>query len=348
MKRLYDISWKIDEPTYRENPALSQSQLTKYLREGFNNLNKLSEKSESPSLTFGSAVDAIITGSMKEFSDRFIVSDLKVDDDTAKLVKIIYNFYKDTEFRNLPVTAVSQILKENGFWPADKWTDEKRFEGFIKKDNVKEYFDLLKQSQDKTVINQETYQDVINCVDALRQSPQTCFYFQPNNDFEPDYYREYQLKFKSEFNGVKYRGMLDLVFVNHVTKTIYPIDLKTSSHTEWDFFKSFLEWGYQIQARLYWRLLQNAIQKDDFYKDYTLANYRFIVINKKTLTPLVWEFPDTKKTGTLYYGKNKQIELRDPFDVGKELNYYLTTNPIVPNGIDILGENNLISWLNTI
>ena len=348
MKKLYDLSWQIDEPTYRNDAALSQSLITRYLREGFNNLNKISEKQESQSLTFGSAVDAIVTGNMEEFSKRFIVSDFSIDDDTAKLVKIIYNFYKDTAFENLPVSAVSQILKENGFWPADKWSDEKRFEGFTKKLNVREYFYFLKQSENKTILNQDTYQDVLNCVSALKENPQTSFYFQPNNEFQPDYYREYQLKFKSEFNGIMYRGMLDLVFVNHMTKTIYPIDLKTSSHTEWDFFKSFIEWGYQIQARLYWRLLKKAIENDTFYKDYTLANYRFIVINKKTLTPLVWEFPDTQKVGTLYYGKNKQIEMRDPFDVGKELTYYLTSNPIVPNGIDLLGENNLITWLNTI
>ena len=45
--------------------------------------------------------------------------------------------------------------------------------------------------------------------------------------------------------------MPDLLIVNHENKTILPIDLKTSSHEEWDFPKSFVQWNYQIQARLY-------------------------------------------------------------------------------------------------
>ena len=56
-KSLKDISWNVTEAEYRADSALSQSTLTRYEREGFNNLSKLFDKIESPSLTFGSAVD---------------------------------------------------------------------------------------------------------------------------------------------------------------------------------------------------------------------------------------------------------------------------------------------------
>lgn len=74
-KSLYDISWKVDEPTYRADPALSYSTLSKYEETGFNNLNNLFEKVETPSLTFGSAVDSIITGCREEFEERFMVAE---------------------------------------------------------------------------------------------------------------------------------------------------------------------------------------------------------------------------------------------------------------------------------
>ena len=61
-KSLYDISWKVDEPTYRADPALSYSTLARYEREGFNNLDKLFDRIETPSLVFGSCVDTLITG----------------------------------------------------------------------------------------------------------------------------------------------------------------------------------------------------------------------------------------------------------------------------------------------
>ena len=59
-KSLYDISWKVSEPVYRADPALSYSTLSRYEREGFNNLDKLFDRLETPSLTFGSCVDTLI------------------------------------------------------------------------------------------------------------------------------------------------------------------------------------------------------------------------------------------------------------------------------------------------
>ena len=84
------------------------------------------------------------------------------------------------------------------------------------------------------------------------------------------------------------------------------------------------------------------MDKDSYYKKFTLLDYRFIVANRKSLLPLVWVFPDTQKEGTLYYGKNKQIVLRDPVEIGEELNYYLSFRPSVPKGIEICRENDII------
>ena len=138
-----------------------------------------------------------------------------------------------------------------------------------------------------------------------------------------------------------------LLLVDHEKKIVYPIDLKTSSHTEWDFFESFIQWRYDIQARLYWRIIRWNMDQDPLYKDYQLADYTFIVVNKKTLTPLRWKFEDTQTAGTLIYGKNKQIELNDPFEIGKELSNYLSSRPEVPTGIEMTENNSITKWLNT-
>ena len=140
--------------------------------------------------------------------------------------------------------------------------------------------------------------------------------------------------------------MSDLLLVNYEKKIIYPVDLKTSSHTEWDFFESFVQWMYHIQSRLYWRIIRDNMNRDEFFKDFELADYTFVVVNKNTLTPLKWEFKDTKKYGPLIYGKNKQIEFIDPFELGKELSYYLKYTPKVPRGINIESNNDIIQWLN--
>lgn len=128
-----------------------------------------------------------------------------------------------------------------------------------------------------------------------------------------------------------------LICVDYDKKKIYPIDLKTSSHAEWDFQESFTQWQYMIQSRLYWRIIRANMLKDDYFKDFTLEDYRFIVVNKNTLTPLVWEFPLTQSKGTLIDEKGNIF--RDPFEIGKELRGYLDCRPPVPNGINKDGVN---------
>lgn len=92
-----------------------------------------------------------------------------------------------------------------------------------------------------------------------------------------------------------------------------------------------------IQARLYWKLLRANMDKDDYFKDFTLKNYRFIIVNPRTLTPLVWEFPLTKHIGTMVTDDGEIIE--DPCVLGKRLRAYLDCKPPVPQGIDQDGVN---------
>ena len=74
--------------------------------------------------------------------------------------------------------------------------------------------------------------------------------------------------------------------------------------------------------------------------------YKDIIIFKGSDTPLVWDIPFTFERGTLYFGKNNQIEMKDPEDIGKELSSYLSSRPRVPNGIDEFGTNNIGEWIN--
>lgn len=347
MKSLYDISWQVDEPTYRADPALSYSTLAKYEREGFNNLDKLFDRIDTPSLTFGSAVDSIITGSQEEFDERFIVADFPLTPDTIiKIVNDVFREFCDT-YKDLDsIPDVEIIHRASSFNYQPNWKPETRAK--VIKEKGADYYNLLFIADGKTVLNTQTYQDVCNAVRALKESTATKFYFASNNPFEPNIERFYQLKFKGEFEEVKYRNMADLIIVNHKEKWVKPVDLKTSSHTEWDFYKSFVDWRYDIQARLYWAIIRQNMNKDEYFRSFKLLDYEFIVVNRRTLTPLVWECPFTQSTGTLTFGKNRQIEMRSPFEIGRELTYYLSSRPRVPINIEEYNSNNLRTWLNTL
>lgn len=342
-KSLEDISWKVTEEIYRKDPSLSYSTLARYEREGFNNLDKLFDRVESPSLTFGSAVDTLITGSEEEFNDKFMVAQLDntLSDTLITITNRLFDRWKDTynNIKDIPEDKVIETIQDISW--NNHWLPKTRVTKI--KGDCAAYYKLLYLSEGKTILSTYVYQDVINAVDKLKSADSTKFYFEQNNVFDNSIERFYQLKFKATFNNVDYRCMADELLVLHDYKTIVPIDLKTSYKPEWDFYKSFIEWLYPIQSRLYWRIIRDNMDKDPYFKDFKLANYRFIVINKKTLVPLVWEFESTQKIGDIT--TKEGLVLRDPFVIGEELKEYLTNKPIVPKGIELIKPNKLEDWI---
>lgn len=341
-KSLKEISWQVTEPEYRQDHALSYSTLAKYEREGFNNLDKLFDRVESPSLTFGSIVDTLMTGTEQEFNDNFIVAQLDnpPSDTLITITKRLFSIYGKI-YDSLQYFEDSVILEaiEDISWN-NHWLPKTRAKKI--KEDCGAYYKLLFISEGKTIVSTYMYQDALNVVDKLRSSLSTRFYFE-NDPFDNNIERLYQLKFKATLEGVDYRCMADELIVFHNEKVVVPIDLKTSSKPEWDFHKSFVEWNYYLQAKLYWAIIRKNMDKDPYFKDFTLSDYRFIVANKKTLTPLVWIYDGTQSMSD-FTTKDGKV-LRDPLTVGKELKYYLDNKPKVPNNIDLIKPNNLKDWI---
>ena len=335
LKELSEISEKWTEPEYRARPELSYSTISTYESLGFSGLDHLFDKKESPSLTLGSVVDAMLTGGEDEFNSLFSVLDVNVTDSGIDICKQLINMCLPFDtFEEIPETIVSDAAKAVGFWQNDKY-DNTRYKQVLKTGNIGEYYNALRCS-DKTIISLETYQTALSMVRALRESPATSGYFADNDELSP-IRRYYQLKFKATIEGVGYRNMADLICVDYENKIVYPIDLKTSSTPEWEFEKSFIKWHYLIQAVMYWNIIRINMDKDPYFKNFKLDDYRFIVVNGKTLTPLVWKFPLTQERGPFIDTDGN--EWPDPFELGKELQGYLNLRPPVPNGINITGDN---------
>lgn len=347
MKSLKEIALQIDEPTYRKMPELSYSILSRFQSVGFD-INKLQEKLSSPSLLFGSAIDALITGGQEEFDKNFMVVDLpNIPESASNCVKIIWNKYKDTykHLKDIPIDILNTELQFNGFWPNNRYSTQARINGFFK-NPVEDYYQLNYIAENKSIINTELHTQILQAVDALKTSPATKDYFMEDNPWDNNIERLYQLKFRADLNGIGYKCMMDECIVLHDKKLIIPIDLKTSCSCEEDeFYFNFLQWHYQLQARLYSRILRANLDKDDYFKDFTILNYRFIFCNKDSCSPLVWEFKETHSKGTLYYGRYKQIGFPDPEDLGKEL-YLFFSSGQKPEEPLIADRNLLDSWIN--
>ena len=344
-KSLKDISWLVDEPTYRADHALSYSTLSRFEREGrFSSLATLFDEISTPSLTFGSMVDTIVTGSEEEFQQNFIVVDDPGISDTLKEITMkLYPLWHHSRFEDIPDDILAEIGKECNYYASDKYAN---YRVKLIRENCKTYFNTLCIAEGKTVVTSEDVADARRCVEALRTSPRTEEFFKNDDPFDTDVERLYQLKFAQTLNGVDYRCMADLLYVNYSTKTVYPCDLKTSSHNEWEFPKSFQQWRYDLQARLYWRIIRKTMDEDPYFKDFKLMPYKFIIVNRKNCKPMAWDFPLTQAQGELKITtpSGYVITWRDPETIGQELRKYLDENPELPFDSD---NTDIVNWLKT-
>jgi len=346
-KSIVDISWKIDEAGYRKDPALSYSTLAKFEREGFHKLDTLFDKVETSSLIFGSMVDTLITGSKEEFDELFFVADFPlIPDNESDVVKDIYN-NSPKNIINLKDVDPKIILDScNRLSYRNNWKDQTRIDKIIQ--DGEEYFGILSVSENKKVVSSEDYKKAVLCKQAIEYSPATKDFFVTDPFSNENIERIFQSD--TLLPEISLRCMVDLLNVNHDKKTIQPIDLKTSSHYEDEFYKSFIQWRYDIQGRLYWRLINETVSKDDYFKDFKVLPYKFVVVNKESLTPLVWDFSNSITKGDLQFVSatdHYTTYLRDPFAIAQDLFKYLNTKPTVQKGIKAgLDESNSIEeWL---
>lgn len=336
-KELSDIALHITEPEYRTMPELSYSTLATYERTGFSGLDHLFDRIETPSLTLGSLVDTLITSTDEEFDNLYFVADFPtLGDKETQMANLLYQQYGSTHI-SISLIPFQDILGIANVVEFQKnWKDETRVKVITERCSY--YYGLKAKAGNRTIIDFKTFETANDMARALKESSSTAHYFAADDPFSP-IKRYYQLKFKFMHNNVGYRSMLDLVLVNYDDKTIIPVDLKTSGHPEWDFEDSFIKWNYMIQARLYWRNLRANLDADPYFKNFELLDYRFIVVNKNTLTPLVWIFPFTQLEGTLVDKEGN--EYRDPYEIGEELRSYLDLRPAVPKGIKMDKPNRI-------
>jgi hypothetical protein len=299
-KSLKELSWDVSEEVYRADSALSYSRLSQFHKNGPKALIS-TEKIDTPALRFGSLVDTILTAP-EEFDDKFYVADIdRFSDTIRKIVEDVHNSYKQMgwELKDELSESPEEMLLQSLDWAEyqSNWKPETRIKKLIELGS--DYYTVLKYSTGKIVITQQELEEAQQCVQTLRTHPWTYQIFECDEDEEI----LYQLKFKTELGGVSVRIMMDLVKCNHKTKKIKPFDLKTTGGSEEKFEESYEKWCYWIQSPKYKKVLQKVIGKDDYFKDFTVEDFEFIVINKQNLSPLRWLDIDSPENRELLFKK---------------------------------------------
>lgn len=325
MKKLSELAWDVPENVYREDKALSYSNISRFDREGFNALATLFDKISSPSLTFGSLVDTLLTETEEVFKQTYAVVNIpSVTDQVQNVLEEIFRVTQEEDLNKVDDAIIHSCCKKCNYYIDDKWANKRKKEVLAGAG----YYRIIAVYKDKKVISPDLYKKALDCKKALIGNPNTAKYFLP--DVFGDYENYYQLKFKGSYKSVNLRCMVDCLHVDHKAKTITPIDLKTTSKPEYNFPQSFITYRYAIQAQLYWTLIRAVLNRDEEYKDYELLDYKFIVVNKETLNPLVWEFNQTQRTDGYTLGNET---FRGWREIVVELNDYLTLNKHQPDWV---------------
>jgi len=283
-KSLKSISWDVTEEQYRSDPAFSYSQIATFFRKGPASLIK-QDKEDTASLRGGSLVDTLLTAP-EEFNDKFFVSSVPTpSENTVAVLNEILKQGIDTkiDLEHIPDNVKLQAMNKHGFY--NYWKDPTRLNK-LNTDGY-EYYRLLALGTIKTIVSTDEKAKADLCVQAIMGNPTTSVYF-TNNPFDKDTENLYQLKFKTNFSGQDVRCMFDIIRVDHKNKLIFPRDLKTTGENEEHFEHSFLKWCYFIQGELYTAILKQILSNDEYYKDFTVMPFGFLVVNKDNLSPMEW------------------------------------------------------------
>lgn len=338
-KELKELALDITEQEYRDIPCLHYSALSKYAKDGFNAIEKLDEHVESSSFVFGSLVDTLMT-EPEAFNSRYLVAEkIESSDALSLLVKDVFEQYKSTcsALKDVPREALIGEARKASY--RNNYKDDTLYNYII--DKGSEYFNFLHMSNGRIIIDADLYAQAQQVVNTLKTDKNTEFLFRDDNPFEEDVKRYYQLKFRTNIDGTEFKCMFDLILVNYKTKEIVPIDLKTLSLKEWDFPTNFKKYYYWIQAKLYCKILKQIISEDEYFKDFTILPFRFVVINKESLIPLIWVYSECFGWNNIEtYGNYKIMSLGDMINV---LNHSMGRK--VPMNINQIGSNELTDFL---
>lgn len=348
-KSLKDISWLVDEPTYRADTALSYSNIKRYAKEGFSCVRHIYEQSEpSAEMRFGSLLDCLLTDPARYQQDYYAADIPELSDSMAGVLTNILERPESVveTFDEVEDNIILQALIDTNTYQND-WRPETKINKVRKA--CTDTFNLIVKTRGKEVISLATLAKAEKCRDIVKDTFPEIFSLTQKHSRDGVLVEEnwFQLKFKAKYLGIPIRCMTDAVRVDHNRKEVTITDLKTSHYPEYEFFRQFIQMRYDIQAEEYWWNVRQNMDKDDYFKDFKLNDFQFVVVNPDNPQPLLWVWERSKIIPDGSYGSMHTLKLKPWTNLVTELNAYIESAATMPNYIDPTGSNSLIDMINT-
>lgn len=314
---------------------LSYSKISDFDRNGAIALIRV-KNNDSKALKIGSLVDNLIFESKDYFKKNYYVFDGEKPTATLGLLCdiIVKNYTK------IPTKEqVLQIISHNNFWKRQK--EDTLLSNF----DIPEFWEYLKcmfETIDKIIVTTKELEEAKELAEILK----THIYSKNiiNNDKLEN---RNQVYFEFNYLNFKFRGIIDKILINHKTKKIRFIDLKTGTDNAEDFENSFIKWRYYFQGTIY-TLAFNSVCEILGLKGYTLEDFEFLYISKKEKIPMLFKMSKNwLKAGLKGFniGKYKYKglnEICDEIEWCVKNDEYVIPKSIVENNGEIYLKDNFI------
>jgi len=302
---------KITNENYRDYKAINQSSLKALAIHPEEFLNA-EDKDWSDGLEFGDVIDKLLF-TPDEFEEDYFVTNmdnLPSDNIKAAIEHVVENTKEGVNVSEEDVLKACETIGYGQSWkPSTLLRKIAEGGGFA-------YGGQLLKSRGKRVLSMENHMKMMMAVKVLKEHPFTSEYVWKDLPDHIERFTQFPVLARNSKYDVFYKGLLDLMLVNHETKIIYPWDLKTTGTNPLRFQGTFLKYRYDLQAALYTYILQmiteGAVGNYPFDRmnfpfdptGYTVANFGFIVVgNNDVHNPVRYKCTDADINGGLMGGK---------------------------------------------
>lgn len=283
---------------HNQKNSFGHTAIVNFEKEGPMTLKKDYSIAKTDSLVFGSIVDTLVTRPLS-VHDEFIVDQSEsLTPSDKKLIDYVISKIENTNKLEEWLSDDDKIIKyldTCGYYVSKKKSDRLQ-----KAKELKKSFETYILGKDKQIISKDMYSSALRTAQSVCNSPISKWIFDnPDNVL-------FQVACLTEFDdfGIIIKSLFDILYFDKENKVVYPIDLKTTSSPVTSFVsQSFYKYRYFRQAELYMYILEKALKRFDA-NDWKINNFMFLVVNKDSLSPMLYEFPIVIKDNKLKISKN--------------------------------------------
>lgn len=224
----------------------------------------------------------------ESFDDQFVLSATDIPSDNPRaLLEKLFDVYKNNKVEYPEDTRedlhqfndeILMLLTEMNLYQSLK-TDAQRLEKMLIEKHVS-YWEYLKKSQGRIVIDHDTYQFATEVVEKLKSTPAVLdvmgFFEDPIKGVTK--HNEIQLTMINGDYEFGLRGILDNLVIDPVAKEIRINDLKKSAKDLSSFKDSIEYYKYYLQGAMYHKLVEHVYLSRPEYSDYKIT-FRFVVVD---------------------------------------------------------------------